>query len=139
MVGKNKKSLEIEGSTVEDAIKKALGLLSVSRDEVNVKRIAFGEQFHLHTEITPPLKEEGMMRDFVRHVQEMRRDSGMKPKEKISLHIAGDKTFERVLEQRKKLVLRLTGATHLVIGGKRQFRVERELMIDSAKLWVGIR
>ena len=32
-----RKSLEIEGSTVEDAIKKALKELGVKRDQVNVK------------------------------------------------------------------------------------------------------
>lgn len=32
-----RKSIEVEGSTVEDAIKKALGMLKVSRDEIEVK------------------------------------------------------------------------------------------------------
>ena len=32
-----KKTVEIEGSTVEDAIKKAMALLKVSREEINVK------------------------------------------------------------------------------------------------------
>lgn len=31
------KTIDIEGVSVEDAIKKALGILNVSRDEVNVK------------------------------------------------------------------------------------------------------
>ena len=33
----NLKSIDVEGATVEDAIKKALEILGVSRDEVNVK------------------------------------------------------------------------------------------------------
>ena len=32
-----RKSIEIEGSTVEDAIKKAAALLKVSRDEIDIK------------------------------------------------------------------------------------------------------
>ena len=32
-----RKSIEVEGGTVEDAIKKALGLLKVSRDDIEVK------------------------------------------------------------------------------------------------------
>lgn len=35
--GQVKKSIEIEGSTVEDAIKKATEILGVSRDEIFVK------------------------------------------------------------------------------------------------------
>ena len=34
---KRQKTLEIEGATVEEAIKKALDLLQVSRNEINVK------------------------------------------------------------------------------------------------------
>ena len=33
-------SIEVEGSTVEDAIKKALELLNVSRDAVNIKVVS---------------------------------------------------------------------------------------------------
>ncbi|HOY08611.1 MAG TPA: Jag N-terminal domain-containing protein [Candidatus Omnitrophota bacterium] len=31
------KSIDVEGATVEDAIKKALDILNVSREEVNIK------------------------------------------------------------------------------------------------------
>lgn len=34
------KSIEIEGKTVEDAIKKALKFFNVSRDEINVKIVS---------------------------------------------------------------------------------------------------
>lgn len=34
---KNQKSIEIEGSTVEDAIKKALKVFDVSREALNIK------------------------------------------------------------------------------------------------------
>ena len=34
---KKQKSIDIEGATVEDAIKKALSLLNVSREQVDVK------------------------------------------------------------------------------------------------------
>ena len=34
---KNKKTIEVEGSTVEDAIKKALKFFNVSREALNVK------------------------------------------------------------------------------------------------------
>jgi len=33
----NKKSIEVEGSTVEEAVQKALKVLHASRDDVNVK------------------------------------------------------------------------------------------------------
>ena len=37
MIAKAKKIMEVEGSTVEDAIEKAIQLLGVSRDDIDVK------------------------------------------------------------------------------------------------------
>ena len=37
MTAKSTKTMEIEGTTVEDAIKKAMKLLGVQRDSINVK------------------------------------------------------------------------------------------------------
>lgn len=37
IVKKNTKSIEVEGASVEEAIKRALEILKVSRDEINVK------------------------------------------------------------------------------------------------------
>lgn len=37
MIDKKQKWIEVEGATVEDAIKKALSILNVSRDEIKVK------------------------------------------------------------------------------------------------------
>ena len=37
MIAEPGKSIEVEGNTVEDAIKKALDILAVSRDAVDVK------------------------------------------------------------------------------------------------------
>lgn len=37
MIEKKQTGIEVEGATVEDAIKKALSILNVSRDEIAVK------------------------------------------------------------------------------------------------------
>ncbi|MCA9408435.1 MAG: Jag N-terminal domain-containing protein [Candidatus Omnitrophica bacterium] len=37
MVNKKVKGIEVEGSTVEEAIQKAMEMLNLSRDEINVK------------------------------------------------------------------------------------------------------
>jgi len=57
------KTIEVEGSTVEDAIKKALGLLNVSRDEISVKIVCeekkglFGMEGEKPAKIIVSLKE----------------------------------------------------------------------------------
>ena len=61
---KSEKSIEIEGNTVEDAIKKALGILSVSREAINVKVVCeekrglFGMEGAKPAKIKVTLKEK---------------------------------------------------------------------------------
>lgn len=67
-------------------------LLGLIRDEVNVKEIVFsdgaGEQeIDLDTEITPELKEEGMLRDVIRAVQDLRKKEGLIPSEPAVLFV----------------------------------------------------
>jgi spoIIIJ-associated protein len=40
MIARKQQKIEVEGATVEDAIKKALELLIVSREEINVKIVS---------------------------------------------------------------------------------------------------
>lgn len=59
-----RKSIEIEGSTVEDAIKKALVMMKVSRDELDVKVVCeekrglFGMEGAKPAKIKVSLKEK---------------------------------------------------------------------------------
>ena len=59
-----KKSIEIEGGTVEDAIKKALDMLKVSRDEIDIKVVCeekkglFGMEGAKRAKIKVSMKEK---------------------------------------------------------------------------------
>ena len=58
-------------------------LLGLIKDEVNVKKITFGKELKLDTKITKKLREEGIEREVIRYIQEMRKKAGFKPKDKI--------------------------------------------------------
>lgn len=70
-------------------------LLSLIKDELNVKSVDFssetGEPVWIDAEITPALREEGMVRDFVRLVQEKRKKENFIPGEqaKLKIFVAG--------------------------------------------------
>jgi isoleucyl-tRNA synthetase len=49
------------------------------------------------TEITPELADEGLARELVRRVQEMRKSAGFEIADRIRLYHTGDSTLERVL------------------------------------------
>ena len=48
--------------------------------------------------MTPALKEEGMIRDVVRFVQDIRKEQGLKPDDKISLEFFSSEKINSILE-----------------------------------------
>lgn len=113
-------------------------LLDIVKEEVNVKEIIFGNELKLDTSITPELKEEGIVREIIRNIQEMRRDAGLKPKDGIRAQFSGAEEALALLERWKKPLAAETGIREFRSGGKGIFKIERELDASGAKLWIGI-
>ena len=113
-------------------------LLELIKDEVNVKEIAFGGEMKLDTVITPELREEGMVREFMRAVQDMRRDMGLKPQKAVRVQIAGSTMVEAIFTKWQARIKKDVNARELKIGGKKIFKAERELALDQEKIWIGI-
>jgi isoleucyl-tRNA synthetase len=59
-------------------------------DEVNVKSVAVGGKLEFDLNITPKLKAEGLARELERAVQEMRKKTGLKVGEEVSLEYDTD-------------------------------------------------
>jgi isoleucyl-tRNA synthetase len=81
-------------------------VLEVLKDEVNVLEIKIDpkqtEEIVLDFEITPELKEIGILNDFIRFVQDLRQDAGLTPKEIVSLKIETNKMLMDILNKRIK-------------------------------------
>lgn len=113
-------------------------LLKLIKEEVNVKEVSFGKELKLDTTLTPELKEEGLFREFVRNIQDMRRDLGLKPKNIISIQIQGNNEVEAALSRWSTLIKKDTNSKEVRIGGKKIFKAERELDFEGKQLWVGV-
>jgi len=78
----------------DDRLKDKTELIELIKDEVNIKEIIFDKNieggFWLDTTITPELKKEGDIREFVRAVQELRKNKNLKPSETITLLVDTD-------------------------------------------------
>jgi len=101
----NKKQLTVE-------------LVNLIKDEINVKDVVFDpklkEKIKLDTEISEELKEEGMVRDFVRSIQALRKEAGLTPQDKIKVYYSENKdVIEKYKNQIKKQVI----AEEVVFGG----------------------
>ncbi len=117
---------------------KQAGLMELLKEEINVKKISFGDQIWLDEKITPELKEEGMVREFLRNIQEMRRDLGLKPGQVIRIQISGSENLQKAFSKWDSTIKKETNAKELKIGGKKIFQAEREAEFDGEGLWIGI-
>jgi len=135
--------LKIRDSKSE--IQKEEELLDLIREEVNVKEITFDpkteKEVELDTEITPELKEEGIIREVIRHLQEMRKIAGFKPQDEILVNYSASEELNKILERNKSFILKEGKIENLVPKGEEKlvFATEREVMIEQQKLWLGIK
>ncbi|MFH0987733.1 MAG: class I tRNA ligase family protein, partial [Patescibacteria group bacterium] len=111
-------------------------LLGLIKDEVNVKEVVLGKTLKLDTEITPALKEEGLLREIIRQIQEMRKKAGLKTQDKISVWYSGPLELAGVLEKNKKAVLSETKAEVFESTATAPEKIisSNEIIIDQQKL-----
>lgn len=57
--------------------------IELIKDEVNVKEVVFGDKLELDTNITEDLKKEGVTRDVIRFIQDLRKKAGLNPDDLI--------------------------------------------------------
>jgi len=75
-------------------------LAALIAEEVNVKKVLFGHGIFLNTEITPDLREEGIIRDIIRNVMDARKEMGLQPKDRISVSFDGDKEILGIIKKK---------------------------------------
>ncbi len=70
--------------------------LEIIKDELNVKEVfcdaTLVEEVLLDTVLTLELKEEGVVRDVIREVQEQRKEKNLTPKDRIKVKVYGDQS-----------------------------------------------
>jgi isoleucyl-tRNA synthetase len=119
-------------------LKKDPELLELIKEEVNVKKVSFGKEFKLDTKITPELKKEGIIREIIRHIQEMRKEAGLKPKDKIFVGYSGSEEVLKILERNKESILK--EARILDLKKKEgNFDLERKVKVDNEEIILAIK
>jgi isoleucyl-tRNA synthetase len=93
---------------------------AVIADEVNVKTIGCDTQITdrvlLDTTLTPELIEEGVARELVRAIQDVRKKTGLEPSDRVTLTIETDTTGERICETFKDMIMKTVGADALTFA-----------------------
>ena len=129
--------LEIDHKYIA-ADKELSGLI---KDEVNVKKVIFGKRIKLNTKITPKLKNEGILRDLIRFIQEMRKEAGLKPGQIINLYFKADKSLAGIIKKEEKSAKKDICAKKLELKPekKEKYLIEKEIDLDNKKIWFGIK
>jgi isoleucyl-tRNA synthetase len=124
---------------------KSKELLDLIAEELNVKKVVFDTSIksavELDTKVTPELREEGIIREIIRQVQEMRKKVGLKPKDKIIINYLGSSDLIELLERNREVLLKETFSKNINFQNKEQndFLEQKELAFGDLKLRLGIK
>lgn len=128
------KSIKLEG-------KKAL--LEILKDEVNVKKITFDktltEDVELDTVVTHELMEEGLLRELVRMVQDLRQEAGFSPKDVIVLHIDGPEELHFIVRNNEAFAKREVNAKAIELKRTTQCNAELTTKLGEYDIWIAVR
>ena len=114
--------------------------LNLIKDEVNVKEIIFNKDIasdvELDTKITPELKAEGDLRELTRAIQDLRKEAGLTPEQKVVLEIQTGVNGKIFIEKFEDEIKKSVGAKEIefknAIGGK-------EVKIDELEFTLKIK
>ena len=128
------KSVKLEG-------KKAL--IEILKDEVNVKKVTFdkslSEDVELDTVVTHELMEEGLLRELVRMVQDLRQDAGFSPKDAIVLHVDGPEELHFIMRKNEAFAKREVNAKAIELKRTTQFDAELATKLGEYDIWLAVR
>ncbi|MDP3991769.1 MAG: class I tRNA ligase family protein, partial [Candidatus Colwellbacteria bacterium] len=116
--------------------------MEILKGEVNVKEITVDENMDkevcLEVEITPELREEGLVRELIRLVQSLRREAGLNPRDKINLYIHAPGMAE-MFQRHSKVLGEEVGAPQVEFKQTDKFDAELSTKIGGTEIWIGLR
>ena len=116
-------------------------LTDLIAEEVNVKKVIFGQEIKLDTKLTAELKAAGLIRDLIRFIQGMRKDGKLKPRDKIYLGYSTSPSLRKLVQKNESAIKAEVSAAQIEAGLKRKeaFLVEKEMNLDGQEIWLGIK
>jgi isoleucyl-tRNA synthetase len=121
------------------------GLANILKDEVNVQAIVFEKELtkenpaKLDTVITPQLREEGVMREFVRTVQGLRADAGFKMSDEIALSIVAAQECTDMFQRHSVTFKKTVGAKTLEFVKDDKAQAFLDTKVGEWPVWIGVR
>ncbi len=118
-------------------------LMAILRDEVNVKGVVYDEKIvnevELDTNITAELREEGLVREFTRMVQDLRQEANYKPGEAAMLAAELPDSTRAVVEKNLALIKKEASLTVVEFKRVEKFDAEIKTDFDGQAIWLALR
>lgn len=115
-------------------------LCSLIKEELNVKDVAYSEEIKLDTEITPELREEGIIREIIRFIQDARKEAGLQPGDKIRVVFTGDNELSDIIKKSKTNFSKEARIAKIDFSEiKPAFPIEKEAKIGSDSILISIK
>lgn len=109
--------------------------LAIIQDELNVKEVVVNanmeEDLWLDAELTDALKKEGVARDMIRAVQDLRKKNNLSPEQSIKLVVCVDENTKAIIEEYKEMITAPTGVSEVEYSGEKQ---ENEVALESGQM-----
>ncbi len=115
-------------------------LLDIIKDEVNVKEVTVGSEFSLDTNLTDELIKEGAMRELIRHINDLRKRTGLTINDKVRLEISGgDNEFlSTVVNDFYDLIKESVLADEILFVSQLSTETSKEIKINNNAYQIGI-
>lgn len=128
------------------ALSKDKELLELIKDEVNVKSVIFDEkvksgEVKLDTKITKELKAEGLAREIVRSLQDMRKEAGLERKDNIFVAwSSSEKLLKDIFADFDEYIKKESLAREILAYDKNdEYLLEKEMKPEEGKIKLGIK
>jgi isoleucyl-tRNA synthetase len=114
-------------------------ITAIVRDELNVKAVRFGaDEVKLDTDITEDLKLEGLARELVRQINDLRRQSGLNVEDRVRVRYEANGLLASAFEKHAEYIKRETLTVEMQAGREDGFEGD-ERRIDEERVWIGLR
>jgi len=124
-------------------IKNNKELLQLIKDEANVKQISFDdklkEEVEIDTNITPELKEEGIIRDCFRQIQILRRKSQLFSSDKIIICFKGENSIIELLKKNENQIKEGLRIEKIIWDKIEEFDFKGEIILDNRKINISLK
>jgi isoleucyl-tRNA synthetase len=111
----------------------------IIRDELNVKAITFGApEVRLDTDISEDLKLEGLARELVRMINDLRRQLGFNVEDRVLARYEANGMLATAIERHGDYIKRETLALELKPGRDEGFQGD-ERPLEGEQVWIGLK